>query len=99
MAAFTLVTDHALIEEILAPHRLALGWWYEGLRNHAYRMLNFGRCFAPPSPMSKRPDPWLTWSHREGSRPRPAVPRPCAGSFCGAGDRRRESLWAPGHVP
>lgn len=44
------VRDCPLIEDILAPHRADLGWWYEGVRNHAYRMLNYGRCLARPEP-------------------------------------------------
>jgi len=45
-----IVTESKLIEDIPEPHREALGLWFVGARNHAYRMLNFGRAFVPDEP-------------------------------------------------
>lgn len=45
-----LIVEEPLIEEILGPHQRALGERHDGVRNHAYRMLNFGRLFAPAEP-------------------------------------------------
>lgn len=42
-----LITACPLIEEILDPHRDALGPRYAGTRNHAFRVLNLARCSAP----------------------------------------------------
>lgn len=42
-----LVTECALIEATLDPHRGVLGPLHEGIRNHAFRMLNFARLLAP----------------------------------------------------
>lgn len=42
-----LVSECALIEATLDPHRRVLGPLYEGIRNHAFRMLNFARALAP----------------------------------------------------
>ena len=51
MVQVTLITQDALIDSILDPYRAALEpSLYEGYRNHAYRMLNFGRALAPPAP-------------------------------------------------
>jgi hypothetical protein len=42
------VTGFALIDEILEPHRETLGpLAYRGYRNHALRMVNFGRFLVP----------------------------------------------------
>lgn len=46
----SLLVSHDLIEEMLEPHRIALGTWHDVARNHAYRMLNLGCHFAPPQP-------------------------------------------------
>lgn len=45
-----LIVDAPLIDGILGPHQRGLGELYDGVRNHAYRMLNFGRLFAPAEP-------------------------------------------------
>ena len=42
-----LVSQCPLIEATLDPHRVVLGPLYEGIRNHAFRMLNFARLLAP----------------------------------------------------
>jgi hypothetical protein len=45
------VTEFALIDEILEPHRDALGdFAFRGYRNHALRMVNFGRYLVPDEP-------------------------------------------------
>jgi hypothetical protein len=43
----SLVTECALIEATLDPHRAVLGPRHEGFRNHAFRMLNFARLLVP----------------------------------------------------
>jgi hypothetical protein len=43
-----LITQCEPIEEILAPHRAAAGQRYEGIRNHAFRLLNIAGLLAPP---------------------------------------------------
>jgi HD domain-containing protein len=46
-----IVTDFALIDEILGPHREALGErTFTGYRNHALRMVNFGRYLTDDEP-------------------------------------------------
>jgi hypothetical protein len=47
MHARTIVTESKVIDDIMEPHQEALGLWYQGARNHAFRMLNFGRAFVP----------------------------------------------------
>jgi hypothetical protein len=45
------ITQHTVIDSILGPYRAVLGLsLHAGYRNHAYRMLNFGRALAPPEP-------------------------------------------------
>ncbi|MGQ0464636.1 MAG: hypothetical protein ACT4QG_04870 [Sporichthyaceae bacterium] len=36
-----LILRHEILEEVLTPHRNAVGAIYEGLRGHAYRSLNY----------------------------------------------------------
>lgn len=50
MHAHAIVTESKLIDDIMEPHLEALGLWYQGARNHAFRMLNFGRAFVPDEP-------------------------------------------------
>jgi hypothetical protein len=50
MHAQSIVTESKLIDDIMEPHEEALGIWYQGARNHALRMLNFGRAFVPEEP-------------------------------------------------
>ena len=51
MTQLALITRSDSIDSILEPHRAAIGQsLYDGYRNHAYRMLNFGRALAPPEP-------------------------------------------------
>lgn len=45
-----IVTEAPLIDEILDPHRKALGLAYLGYRNHCFRMLNIGRYLVPDEP-------------------------------------------------
>jgi len=42
-----IVTESALIDEILGPHQKGLGTGYLGYRNHCFRMLNIGRYLVP----------------------------------------------------
>jgi hypothetical protein len=45
------VTEFTLVDEILEPHRAALGQFaFNGYRNHALRMVNFGRYLVPDEP-------------------------------------------------
>src|SRR5688572_31360781 len=50
MTANSIVTESKLIDDIMEPHQETLGIWYQGARNHALRMLNFGRAFVPDEP-------------------------------------------------
>ena len=50
MAPTDIVAENTSIDEILEPHRAALGPMFTGYRNHAYRMLNFIRHLVPPTP-------------------------------------------------
>ncbi|HEV7864201.1 MAG TPA: phosphohydrolase [Acidimicrobiia bacterium] len=45
-----IVTDSALIDEILGRHEKGLGLAYLGYRNHCLRMLNIGRYLVPDEP-------------------------------------------------
>lgn len=42
-----LILCHDILEEVLTPHRHAIGAIYEGLRGHAYRSLNYCLHLAP----------------------------------------------------
>lgn len=50
MGTAEIVTEHPLIEEILGPHRAAMGACYAGYRNHAYRMLHYVHSLTMPQP-------------------------------------------------
>jgi hypothetical protein len=50
MVRTVIVTECTLIDEILEPHRAGLGDGFTGYRNHAFRMLNFGRYLVPDEP-------------------------------------------------
>ena len=45
-----IVTESALIDDILGPHQKGLGTGYLGYRNHCFRMLNIGRYLVPDEP-------------------------------------------------
>ncbi|HEY3240305.1 MAG TPA: phosphohydrolase [Acidimicrobiia bacterium] len=45
-----IVAEFPLIDDILEPYRTGLGPGYTGYRNHAFRMLNFGRYLTDDEP-------------------------------------------------
>lgn len=45
-----LIRDHARIEEIMRPYQQPIGVLWDGLYNHAYRMLNFALALSEPEP-------------------------------------------------
>jgi hypothetical protein len=45
-----IVSEFALLDDILEPYRAGLGRGYRGYRNHAFRMLNFGRYLTDDEP-------------------------------------------------
>lgn len=42
-----ILTDHVLVDRILAPHRAALGADFDGYRHHIYRVVNFFNGLGP----------------------------------------------------
>lgn len=51
LGAMDVVTEVALVDEILEPHRATLGEFaFNGYRNHALRMVNIGRYLVPDEP-------------------------------------------------
>jgi hypothetical protein len=47
---YGLIDRHDILEEVLQPHREALGSIFHGLVGHAYRMLNYCAYMAPGDP-------------------------------------------------
>jgi hypothetical protein len=50
LAPSGVVTDLPLLDELLAPHREALGIAFWGYRAHCYRMVNWARFVTDPQP-------------------------------------------------
>lgn len=44
-----IITKHSLIDEIMDARRTIFGDAYPGVKNHAYHLLNFARCWIPES--------------------------------------------------